>query len=418
MSCFEYRDGAYCVEGVSARRIADEQRTPFYCYSKAAIKAAFNAYVDAFDGHDVQVCYAIKANSNLSVIKLLGDIGAGADVVSAGELERALQAGIPASRIVYSGVAKTAEDIEFALANDIQMFNVESEPELAAISAAATKLGTTARIAFRINPDVDAETHEKISTGKSENKFGIPWQSARAAYAHAASLPGIRVCGIDMHIGSQIQRLAPFKVAFERIAEMAVALRKDGHEISIIDLGGGLGVNYDKHVPQAPTPAAYAQLAIESLQHLHCQLIIEPGRSLVASGGVLVASVIYVKKGTGRKFLIIDAAMNDFLRPSMYDAHHDIASESDDVRDTEIYDIVGPVCETGDTFARGREFPTVRAGDLVIIEGAGAYGAVMASSYNTRPLIPEILVDRDRYGVIRQRLDAASVIGLDTIWPT
>jgi diaminopimelate decarboxylase len=414
---FEYRNNKYSIEEVSVRQIADTHDTPFYCYSKAAIEAAYRDYVDAFSGHDVQVCYALKANSNLSVVKLLADLGAGADVVSVGELKRALRAGIPASRIVYSGVAKTAADIEFALAKKIRQFNVESEPELATISDVATQLGTSAAIAFRINPDVDAKTHEKISTGKSENKFGIPWQAARAAYADAARLPGIQVCGIDMHIGSQIRTLEPYQHAFEKIAELTRSLRDDGHDISTIDLGGGLGVDYERASNPAPTPTEYARVAIDKLQDLDCRLIIEPGRSLVANAGVLVAQVIYVKQGSNRKFLIIDAAMNDFIRPSMYDAHHEIAPERNDGGHQEIYDVVGPVCETGDTFARDRELNALQAGDLVIIEGAGAYGAVMSSSYNTRPLIAEILVDGQQFAVVRQRLDDDSIIALDEIWP-
>ena len=417
MSVFGYRNNVYSVEKIGIRQIAEEHATPFYCYSKAAIESAYSDYVDAFAGQAIQICYAIKANSNLSVVKLLADLGAGADVVSTGELKRALSAGVPASRIVYSGVAKTATDIEFALSKEILQFNVESEPELIAISAAATRLGKCAAVAFRINPDVDAETHEKISTGKSENKFGIPWQSARAAYAHAARLPGIRICGIDMHIGSQIQNLGPYERAFEKIAELTTTLCDDGHDIASIDIGGGLGVNYDSHSVAVPTPTQYARVAIDRLRDTGCRLIIEPGRSLVANAGVLVGKVIYVKEGNDRKFLIIDAAMNDFLRPSMYNAHHEIASERKNVGGFEIYDIVGPVCETGDTFARGRRLPTMKAGDLVIIEDTGAYGAVMASSYNTRSLIPEILVDGDRFGVVRQRVDEDTIIGLDAIWP-
>jgi len=414
---FDYHNDQYCVEGVSVWRIAEEEDTPFYCYSKAAIESAYRDYSNAFAGHAVQICYALKANSNLSVIKVLADLGAGADVVSSGELKRALRAGIPASRIVYSGVAKTAADIEFALSQDIRQFNVESEPELATISSVANRLATTAAIAFRINPDVDAETHEKISTGKSENKFGIPWQLAPAVYKTAARLPGIRVCGIDMHIGSQIQSLEPYKQAFLKIAELTRVLRNDGHDIATVDLGGGLGVRYDDRGAGAPTPAQYAELAINTLHDLQCQLIIEPGRSLVANAGILVGRVIYVKQGSDRKFLIIDAAMNDFLRPSMYNAHHEIVSARNDAKSADIYDVVGPVCETGDTFARGRELPSMDAGDLVVIEGAGAYGAVMSSSYNTRALIPEILVDGDRFGVVRKRLDEDAIIARDEVWP-
>lgn len=417
MPIFQYHNNQYCIEGVSVRQIADEQQTPFYCYSRAAIESAYRDYIEAFTGSDLQICYALKANSNLSVVKVLADLGAGADVVSAGELKRALRAGIPGARIVYSGVAKTATDIEFALSKNIRQFNVESEPELAMISAVANRIGATAAIAFRINPDVDAETHEKISTGKSENKFGIPWKSAQKAYDDAARLPGIQVCGIDMHIGSQIQSLGPYKQAFEKIAELTRTLRNGGHNIDTVDLGGGLGVRYDKNAGGTPTPAQYAQLALDTLQDLQCRFIIEPGRSLVANAGILVGRVIYVKEGSDRNFLIIDAAMNDFLRPSMYNAHHEIASARNDANSKDIYDVVGPVCETGDTFARGRELATMDAGDLVVIEDAGAYGAVMSSSYNTRPLIPEILVDGDRFGVVRKRLAEDAIIDQDEIWP-
>lgn len=414
MHYFGHRDGRYYAENVPVRRIAESCATPFYCYSRRAIESAYDAYASAFSKHDTLICYAVKANSNQAVIGLLAQRGAGADVVSQGELRRALLAGIPASKIVYSGVAKTVPEIEFALGKDILLFNVESEPELHQINAVATRLGKIARIAFRINPDIDAGTHEKISTGKSENKFGIPWQSARQAYADAAKLPGIKVCGIDIHIGSQIMSLGPYTRAFERIAELVQQLQADGHVISTIDLGGGLGINYNADSDVAPTAAQYAELALASLAHLGIRLILEPGRSLVGDAGVLVSSVIYVKEGSQSTFLIVDAAMNDFLRPSMYNAYHHIVGERCDDKETVLYDVVGPVCETGDTFARGRRLPRQQAGDLVFIENTGAYGSVMASSYNTRPLIPEVLVEDDSFRIIRARPDYDSIIGMDT----
>lgn len=416
MAVFGYIKGQYCAEQVPVREIARSCGTPFYCYSRSGIEAAYADYEAAFAACDTLICYAIKANSNQSIIGLLGALGAGADVVSEGELRRAVAAGIPGDKIVYSGVAKTVAEIEFALQCDIRQFNVESEPELAQISAAAVRLGKKANIAFRINPDVDALTHEKISTGKSENKFGIPWEAARKAYAHAAELPGINVCGIDIHIGSQITRLAPYSLAFERVAEMVEQLRGDGHTITSIDLGGGLGIDYHDGDSPVPTPAQYAEVATSKLGHLGCQLILEPGRSLVGAAGVLVGSVIYIKRGSQSTFLIIDAAMNDFLRPSMYNAHHHISSERDGNERPQVYDVVGPVCETGDTFARERTLPQQSPGDLIIIEDAGAYGSVMAFTYNTRCLVPEVLADGHEFRVIRKRPGYAELIGLDVPW--
>jgi diaminopimelate decarboxylase len=416
MSVFGYRDGHYYAEGVPLRRIADACGTPFYCYSRAAIETRYDAYEDALKDFDALICYAVKANSNQAVIALLAARGAGADVVSEGEMRRTLAAGIPASKTVYSGVAKTVHEIEFALRQNIRQFNVESEPELEAINATAVRLGKKAKVAFRINPDVNAGTHEKISTGKSENKFGVAWQLARYAYEIAGRLPGIEVCGIDLHIGSQIMSLTPFSHAFARIAELAEELRDDGHTISTIDLGGGLGVNYDEQNDDAPTVVEYARVIKDTLGHLGCSLIVEPGRSLVGNAGILVGSVIYIKQSLSSTFLIIDAAMNDFLRPSMYDSYHSIVGGRAKGAPDVLYDIVGPVCETGDTFARQRRLPAQEAGDLIVIEGTGAYGSVMASSYNTRPLVPEVLVDGDEFRVIRKRPSYDSLIGLDVPW--
>jgi diaminopimelate decarboxylase len=413
LQIFGHKGEHYYADNVPVHRIVESCDTPFYCYSRLAIESAFDAYATAFSQHDTLICYAVKANSSQAVLRILAARGAGADVVSEGELRRALLAGMPASKIVYSGVAKTAPEIEFALSNDILQFNVESEPELHQISAVAARLGKTARIAFRINPDIDAGTHEKMSTGKSVNKFGIPWQMAQQAYADAAALPGIEVCGIDIHIGSQILSLDPYSQAFERIAKLVTQLREDGHVISTIDLGGGLGISYDPDNDVAPATEQYAELALTTFGHLDCRLILEPGRSIVGNAGILVSSVIYVKQGGSSTFLIIDAAMNDFLRPSMYDAYHNIVGERNDGTEQVLYDIVGPVCETGDTFARARPLTVQQAGDLIFIEGAGAYGSVMASGYNTRPLVPEVLVENDEFRIIRARPDYDSIIGLD-----
>ena len=413
MQNFGHKGEHYYADNVPVRRIVESCDTPFYCYSQLAIEAAYDAYAFSFSTHDTLICYAIKANSSQAVLRILAERGAGADVVSEGELRRALLAGMPASKIVYSGVAKTAPEIEFALSNDILQFNVESEPELHQISAIATRLGKTAHIAFRINPDIDAGTHEKISTGTSGSKFGIPWKSAQRVYAEAATLSGIQVCGIDIHIGSQILDLEPYSQAFDRVATLVQQLRDDGHVISTIDLGGGLGISYDPGNEVAPATMQYAELALSTVGKLGCRLILEPGRSIVGNAGILVSRVIYVKEGSNSTFLIIDAAMNDLLRPSMYNAHHNIVGERIDGGEQVLYDVVGPVCETGDTFARSRKLAVQQADDLVVIEGAGAYGSVMASGYNTRPLVPEVLVEDKEFRIIRARPDYDSIIGLD-----
>ncbi len=416
MNTFAYRDGHYFAENVAIRQIAEVVGTPFYCYSRAAVEARYDALAGALKGFSALVCYAVKANSNQTLIGLLAARGAGADVVSEGEMRRALAAGIPASKIVYSGVAKTVREIEFALQQDIRQFNVESEQELRVISAAAVRLNKIAPVAFRINPNVDAGTHEKISTGKAENKFGIAIENARRAYDETRNLPGVEVRGVDLHIGSQIMNLAPFEAAFSRIAELVEDLRRAGHTISTIDLGGGLGINYDRQNDKAPGVDDYARIVKKTVGHLDCKIIVEPGRWLVGNAGVLVSRVIYTKTNGATKFLIIDAAMNDFLRPSMYNAYHSIVGEKKTDAPDVLYDIVGPVCETGDTFARKRQLPEQDSGDLVIIEGAGAYGSVMASTYNTRPLVPEVMVDGDEFRVIRQRPDYDSMIALDIPW--
>jgi diaminopimelate decarboxylase len=415
MDHFNYRNGELYVEDLPVAAIAAEVGTPFYCYSTATLERHYKVFSGAFDGVDTLVCYAVKANSNLAVIRTLASLGAGADVVSEGEMRRALEAGIPPEKIVFSGVGKKAREMEFALNVGIHQFNVESEPEVRVLSSVAARLGKTAEIAFRVNPDVDARTHAKISTGKAENKFGVPWQDVSRIYAEAAALPGIAIKGVDVHIGSQLTDLEPFSNAFNRVRELVQQLRLEGHDISRVDLGGGLGIPYDGNFP--PEPAAYATVALDAIGNMGCQLIFEPGRLIVGNAGILVSEVIYVKEGAARKFVILDAAMNDLIRPAMYDGYHhiDTVLEFDTSVVRETVDVVGPVCETGDTFARGRQLPPVAAGDLVVFRTAGAYGAVMASTYNTRPLVPEVLVSGDQYAVIRTRPSLEELLALDKI---
>ena len=403
------------AEGLAVSEIAAQVGTPFYCYSTETLIRHYNVFCEAFTNHDFLLCYAVKANGNQAIIKTLAEQGAGADVVSEGEMRRALKAGIPASKIVYSGVAKTEKEMAFALEQGILQFNVESEPELHQLSRVADGMGKTAAIAFRINPDVDAKTHAKISTGKSENKFGVPWTRAREIYAEAAKLPGIRVQGVDLHIGSQLTDLEPFVEAFHRIVKLIEDLRADGHDISVLDLGGGLGIPYDRETTKPPLPLEYGEMVKKIVGHLDCKIIIEPGRLLVGNAGILVSKVIYVKHGENRKFLIIDAAMNDLVRPSMYDAFHEIVAVKESDTPITPYDVVGPVCETGDTFARARDLPELQSGDLVAIRTAGAYGAVMSFTYNTRLLIPEVLVKDTEYAIIRPRPDYEDIIGLDKL---
>lgn len=410
---FSYREDQLYAEKRSLEQLAERIGTPFYCYSANMIKERFEAYRTSFGPERSLICYAVKANSNQSVIGLLGAMGAGADVVSAGELQRALQAGIRADRIVFSGVAKTAAEMEYALEQGIFQFNVESEPEVEQLSRVAVALGKEAPVAFRINPDIDAHTHEKITTGRAANKFGVPRRRALEVYAWAASLPGIRVQGIATHIGSQLTQLEPFEQAFHCHAELTTELRGQGHDISVLDIGGGLGIDYGDGKPPPPDLADYAALARRILEPLGCRILVEPGRSLVAESGILVSRVIYRKEGDNTRFLIIDAGMNDLLRPSLYDAYHEISPVRIHAGEARAYDVVGPVCETGDTFARGRELPPLQAGDLVAIRNAGAYGAVMSSLYNTRPLVPEILVEGENFRVIRERLGVTAIIGLD-----
>lgn len=420
MDHFLYRNGILHAEDVAIPEIAARVGTPFYVYSTATLTRHFRLFTEALSPLPHLVCFAIKSLSNVAVLKTLGDLGAGMDVVSLGEYLRARAAGVPGSRIVFSGVGKTRAEIRAALEGGIRQFNVESEPELRAISEIATALGTKAPIALRVNPDVDAKTHAKIATGKSENKFGIPIAKARAVYAEAASLPGLQVIGVDVHIGSQLTELAPFEAAFQKVRELTLALREDGHRIERLDLGGGLGIPYTRSNEAPPLPVEYGAMIQRTLGDLGCEIEIEPGRLISGNSGLMVASVIYLKEGEGRDFLILDAAMNDLVRPSMYDAHHDIlpvVAPAPGIA-TQAFDVVGPVCETGDTFARGREMAAgLGEGDLVAFRSAGAYGAVMASEYNSRPLIPEVLVHGDHYAVIRERPTFDEILSRDRLPP-
>ncbi len=417
MDHFLYRGGVLHAEDVPLPEIAEAVGTPFYCYSTATLTRHFRLFDEALDGVDHLVCYAMKAASNQAILKTLAGLGAGMDVVSGGEYARARAAGVPGERIVFSGVGKTRDEMRLALEGGVRQVNVESEPELHALSEVATGLGLSVPIAVRVNPDVDAKTHAKIATGKSENKFGIPIARAREVYAEAAALPGIEVVGIDVHIGSQLTDLEPFRLAYRKVAELTDVLRADGHDIRRLDLGGGLGIPYTRSNEAPPLPVEYGAMIREELGHLGCEIEIEPGRLIVGNAGILVSRVIYLKSGEGRDFLILDAAMNDLIRPAMYDAHHDIVpviEPAPGVGQTP-YDVVGPVCESGDTFARGRMLPPLTEGDLVAFRSAGAYGAVMSSEYNTRPLIPEILVNERDFAVIRARPTFDEMINRDTI---
>ena len=417
MRHFDYRDGRLFAEDVDVSALADQVGTPFYCYSTATIERHYRVFRDAFAGLDASVCYAMKANSNQAVIRTLARCGAGMDIVSEGELRRSLAAGVPADKITFSGVGKTRDEIGLALRAGIFCFNVESEPELAAISEVAQSLGATARIALRVNPDVDARTHAKISTGKSENKFGVPIAHAREIYRRAADLPGIRVSGVDMHIGSQITDLAPFENAFLLLADLVVDLRGDGHEIDHVDLGGGLGIPYKPgEDPDSYHPDRYAGVVRRTVGHLGCRFIFEPGRLIVGNAGILVTRVIYVKRGESRTFVIVDAAMNDLIRPTLYEAHHEILPVTrDPAAVIERADVVGPVCETGDYLALDRDLPEAKPGDLLAIMSAGAYGAVQSGTYNSRLLAPEVLVNGTQAAIVRPRTTFEDLIGLDTI---
>ena len=417
MDHFLYRDGQLMAEDVNIAEIAAQVGTPFYVYSTATLLRHFKLFDDALSGMDHLVCFAVKSLSNVAVLKLLGDAGAGMDVVSGGEYLRAKAAGVSGDKIVFSGIGKTREEMRLALEGGIRQFNVESEPEMKALSQVALSLNTVAPITVRVNPDVDAKTHAKISTGKKEDKFGIPISRAREVYAMAAKLPGLKVIGIDVHIGSQLTELEPFRLAYRKVAELTEQLRSDGHDITRLDLGGGLGIPYARDNNAPPLPREYGALIKEEVGHLGCEIEIEPGRLISGNAGLLVAKVIYVKSGEDREFLIVDAAMNDLVRPAMYDAWHDIVPVIEPAAgvDQTPYDVVGPICESGDTFAKGRMLPPLDPDALVGFRSAGAYSAVMSSEYNSRPLIPEVLVNGDQFAVIRRRPTFEDMINRDTI---
>lgn len=417
MNHFEYRNGVLHAEDVSVLDIAAEVGTPFYCYSTATLTRHYKVFAEAFADMNALVCYALKANSNQAVLKTLANLGAGADVVSEGELRRALTAGIPAEKIVFSGVGKAAREMDVALEAGIHCFNVESEPELELLSERAQIAGKTAPVSLRINPDVDAKTHAKISTGRAENKFGIAWKRARAAYARAAELPGLKVVGIDMHIGSQITELQPFDDAIALLIDLVGQLKADGHEIEHVDIGGGLGIPYHFDNQPPPLPDAYAETVRRRLAPLGLKVIFEPGRLIAGNAGILVSQVIYVKEGEAKNFLIVDAAMNDLMRPTLYDAFHEIHPVVEPAIDAPRMkvDVVGPVCETGDYLGQDRDLSAMKSGDLIYVATAGAYGAVQAGTYNTRLLVPEVLVSGDRFHVVRARPSYDDLIGLDSM---
>jgi diaminopimelate decarboxylase len=417
MDHFIYRDGVLHAEDVAIPEIAEAIGTPFYVYSSATLTRHLRVMDEALAGMPHMVCFAVKSCGNLAVLRTLARLGAGMDVVSEGEMRRALAAGVPGARIVFSGVGKTRAEMAAALEAGVGQFNVESEPELRALSQVAAGMGATAPIALRVNPDVDAQTHAKIATGKAENKFGVPIETAPDLYALAARLPGLRVIGVDVHIGSQLTALAPFEAAFAKVAELTRELRAQGHDIRRVDLGGGLGIPYVRSNEAPPLPFDYGAVVRRTVGDLGVEVVIEPGRLIAGNAGLLVASVIYVKRGAGRDFLILDAAMNDLIRPAMYDAHHDIEPVIAPAADAAVapFDVVGPVCETGDTFARGRMLPPLAAGDLVAFRSAGAYGASMASEYNARPLVPEVLVSGSRFDVVRPRPTYAEMLARERI---
>ncbi len=417
MHHFAYQNGVLHAEDVNVKVLAEEVETPFYCYSSATLERHYRVMREAFAETDHQIFYAMKANSNQAVIKTLTDLGAGVDVVSEGELRRALALGLPGRKIVFSGVGKTAREIALGLKEGIACFNVESEPELDLVSAIAGRLGSRAAVSIRVNPDVDAGTHEKITTGRSENKFGISWLTAREVYARAARLPNIDVVGVDMHIGSQVTTLEPFEKAYTLMAELVRQLIADGHDIRHVDIGGGLGVPYRGTNDVPPSPAEYAAMVRRVLGPLGVKVMIEPGRMIAGNAGILVSRVIRVKEAEAKRFVIIDAAMNDLIRPTLYEAYHDIwpVDEALAGHDDMVADVVGPVCESGDYMARSRHLPPLKAGDLVAIMTAGAYGAVQSSTYNTRPLVPEVLVRAKDFAIVRPRPSFEELIGLDRL---
>jgi diaminopimelate decarboxylase len=419
MHHFAYRNGVLHAEAVNLASLAQAVGTPFYCYSTATLERHYRVFAGAFADVPSLVCYAVKANSNQAVIATLAKLGAGADVVSGGELKRALAAGVSPDKIMFSGIGKTAAELALALDENILCVNVESEPELELLSAIAVGKGRSIDISVRVNPDVDAKTHAKIATGRAEDKFGIPISAARAVYTKAAKLPGLRVAGVDMHIGSQITELSPFGDAFALLSDFVRTLRGDGHTISHVDLGGGLGIPYREDNELPPDPSAYAAVVKRATRGLDCKLIFEPGRLIVGNAGILVTRVLYLKHGEAKTFVIVDAGMNDLIRPTLYEAHHEIQPVIEPAPGARhlTADVVGPVCESGDFLALGRDIAEARPGDLLAVMTAGAYGAVQAGTYNTRPLIPEVLVRDGEWALVRPRLEADQLIGLDKLPP-
>ena len=414
MHHFTYRDGVLHAEAVNLDVLAAAVGTPFYCYSTATLTRHYEVFAGAFADVPALVCYAMKANSNQAIVRTLAKLGAGADVVSGGELKRARMAGIPSDKIMFSGIGKTAEELALAVDERILCVNVESEPELELLSSIAVSKGRTANISVRVNPDIDAKTHHKIATGKAENKFGIPISRAREIYTHASKLRGVKVTGVDMHIGSRITDLDPFGNAFALLAEFVQTLRADGHTISHVDLGGGLGIPYRDDNEPPPHPEAYAEVVKRATRGLDCRLIFEPGRLIVGNAGILVTRVLFVKHGEAKNFVVVDAAMNDLIRPTLYDAHHEIwpVAERSSVRRIRA-DVVGPVCESGDFLAVNRDMVEPADGALLAVMSAGAYGAVQAGTYNTRPLVPEVLVNGSEWALVRPRLEVDQLIALD-----
>jgi diaminopimelate decarboxylase len=419
MHHFDYRSGVLHAEAVDIAKLADAVGTPFYCYSTATLERHYRVFADAFADVKALVCYAMKANSNQAVVRTLAKLGAGADVVSEGELRRACAAGIAPDKIMFSGIGKTARELALAVDEGILCVNVESEAELELLASIAAGKERVANISVRVNPDIDPKTHAKIATGKAENKFGIPISRAREIYARAAKLPGVKVTGVDMHIGSQITELKPFNDAFALLSEFVRGLRADGHTIAHVDLGGGLGIPYRDDNDPPPHPDAYAAMVKNATRDLGCTLIFEPGRLLVGNAGILVTRVLYLKRGEAKNFIIVDAGMNDLIRPTLYDAYHDIRP----VRSTSrqdwrlVADVVGPVCESGDFLALGRELPEPQSGDLFAVMSAGAYGAVQAGTYNTRPLVPEVLVREGEWALVRPRIEVEALIAMDRLPP-
>tara|TARA_B100000674_G_scaffold470615_1_gene458574 strand:- start:3165 stop:4436 length:1272 start_codon:yes stop_codon:yes gene_type:complete len=416
MNHFEYINGELYAEGVAIREMADKVGTPFFCYSTATLERHYNVYAAAFEGLDATICFAVKANSNQAVLKTLANLGAGADVVSVGEMRRALRAGMDPAKIIFSGVGKADAEMREALEAGIAQINVESIPELIELNNVAINMGKKARIALRVNPHVDAKTHEKIATGKAENKFGIDWTRAIEVYRDAAAMDGIEVTGIAMHIGSQLTDLAPFREAFTRLAGLVEQLRSEGIDIRNLDLGGGLGIAYQGETP--PLPDAYGQMVRETVGHLGCHITLEPGRLIAGNAGIMVSRVMYIKEGEAKRFVILDAAMNDLIRPTLYSAYHEIIpvdEQGEDDKQVKV-DVVGPVCETGDTFGKDRDLPDdLKAGDLVAVMSAGAYGAVMSSTYNTRALTPEVLVKGNNFAIVRPRQEIDDLINMDQV---